>query len=67
MREKKLSARRTTPGPEMLSGEETCEAATVRRGGSTATPEKESNVTARYEKLLSKLRRWMRKKPGFKT
>ena len=56
MREKKLSARRTTPGPEMLSGEETCEAATVRRGGSTATPEKESNVTARYEKLLSKLR-----------
>ena len=51
----------------MLSGKETCEPATVRLGGSTATPEKESNVTARYEKLLAKQRRRMRKKPGFKT
>ena len=53
---RELSKRRTTPRLEMLSGKETRKAATVRGGGSTATPEKESNVTARYEKLLSKLR-----------
>lgn len=64
--ERKLLPRMTLD-LEMLQGKETYKAVRVKQGRGSGSPRKESNPVIYDKRLLSKMRWWLYKKPGFKT